>query len=127
MIFQHTLEQVLSGRKSQTRRRAAVSDAAVYGDDGQIVAVRHNGRTKWAVGKTYAVQPGRNLPQVARIRVTGIRRQKVTDISAADAVAEGYDTREQFLAAWVYIHGAGAADADTWAIAFTLVEASPKS
>lgn len=92
-----------------------------------LVAVRHNGRTKWAVGKTYAVQPGRNLPQVARIRVTGIRRQKVTDIIAADAVAEGYDTREQFLAAWVRIHGAGAADADTWAIAFTLVEASPKS
>jgi hypothetical protein len=54
MIFQYTLDQVLDGRKTQTRRL--------------VTAGRPS---RWRVGRTYAVQPGRTKKAVARIEVTG--------------------------------------------------------
>ncbi len=91
MIFQYTLTQVLNKTKTQTRRVVRPGDVAVYDEAGQIVAVTKNGRTQWEVGRTYAVQPGRTQPQVARIRITAIRTEPVTAISEADAIAEvGY-------------------------------------
>ncbi|MFA4974630.1 MAG: ASCH domain-containing protein [bacterium] len=68
MIFQHTWQQVLDGTKTQTRRLRAQPPY---------------------VGRTYAVQPGRGKPAVGRIRITAIRQQRVQDITAEDALAEG--------------------------------------
>lgn len=48
-------------------------------------------RALYIIGHTYAVQPGRGKPAVARIRITEIRREKLMNISHADAQAEGYD------------------------------------
>jgi len=65
-------------------------------------------RTKWRVGNTYAVQPGRGKCGVARIRVTGIRRERLQSISKNDALAEGilqtgYD---KYMHVFCYTHSA---------------------
>lgn len=102
MIFQHTWQAVMDGRKTQTRRlvrkhgdgeddftnRSSYWGMDEYGSD-TICVVWRKGKIKWQVSRTYAVQPGRGQPAVGRIRLTGIRAEHVTDISEEDALAEG--------------------------------------
>ena len=121
MIFQYTLDLLLSGRKTQTRRVAKAGETAIEAD-GQIVAVQIHGRDKYRVGKTYAVQPSRNATSVARIHLLGIKRERAGDISLADAQAEGYADREAFFAQWQTIHGADTLDRAVWVLNFELVE-----
>ena len=72
MIFQHTINKVISGDKTQTRRIVKPSHSAgkiargtalefmpVGTSWGSIVAVRSNGRDVYALNHTYAVQSGR--------------------------------------------------------------------
>ncbi len=122
MIFEYTLPQVLSGIKSQTRRLVKTNDVAVTDADGRIVAVVNHGREKWRVGKTYAVQPGRAKPQVARIEITGLRRDRADQISAADAHAEGFADQQSFFNEWLGIHGEKQRHADVWVVEFRLSE-----
>lgn len=121
MIFQYTYEAVLRGTKTQTRRVIKSGDQALYGDDGSIVAVLVNGREKWRVGKPYSVQPSRTKPQIARIRITAIRQEQVSQISDSDVVAEGYETRQAFLDTWVAINGIASLNAQVWVLEFELI------
>lgn len=121
MFFQYTLQAVLTGRKTQTRRVVKQGDAAVYDVDGGIQAIKQNGRTKYRMGGSYAVQPARSAPAVARIKLLQIRQELVTEISEADAIAEGYDSREAFLESWQAIHGKNSLRVRVWALTFHLV------
>jgi hypothetical protein len=78
MIFAHTLDQVIQGQKWQTRRLVKASDCLVEG----VAIQRGTNRILYAVGKTYAVQPNRGKKAVARILLTGLRRERVADITA---------------------------------------------
>ena len=126
MIFQYTLEQVLSGEKTATSRIAKAGEVAVMGDDGLIEAVVASGRDKYRVGKTYAVLPARGKPQVARIRLLGIKRQKVSETSLEEAKLEGSTSREGFFETWRTVHGEGKLDAEVWFLTFELVHAEKK-
>lgn len=121
MLFQHTLDLVLSGKKTQTRRIVAPNDAAEYADDGTITAVKTGGRDKYRVGKTYAVQPARGKPAVARIRMLAIEHKRASDATTHDARAEGVATREAFFEMWRSVHGADKVDAEVWVLTFELV------
>ncbi len=63
------------------------------------------------------------------LRVTGVRVERLQDISAADAMAEGIDhstlndPRVEYRSLWESIHGAGSWDANpfVWVIAFQRV------
>lgn len=142
MNFQHSYENVLSGDKVQTRRIVKPGHQARLNADGQIEAVTVNGRALWQVGKTIAVQPGRRAKSVGRIRITGIRREDVRQISDDDARAEGYTDKAGFWGIWTRMHdlpmaveGDGHDQAwqnrlldrpddryDAWVLAFELVE-----
>lgn len=121
MIFQHTLEPVLTGQKTQTRRLAKAGETAVYDADHALVEVRANGRVKYRVGGTYAVQPSRNMAAVARIRLLAIEQKRANDVSAAEARAEGYAHPDDFLAAWQAIHGTNKRSVPVWVLTFELV------
>ena len=118
MIFQHTINQVLECRKTQTRRVIKAKEVAIRGRYNQIIEVVQNGRTKWRVGQTYAVQPGRGKPQVARIRINKINSEHITRISSKDAIAEGFADRREFLATWKTIHIDKAMDLRVWVVTF---------
>jgi uncharacterized protein YhfF len=122
MIFQYTLEQVLSGAKTATRRPVnPKTDSAVRDDDGQVVAVLVNGREKWRVGKTYAIQPSRNAPSVGRIRVTALDEQPLNAITDAEAQAEGAADRAGFFALWQQVHGDHDKTDRVWVVRFEVV------
>jgi hypothetical protein len=120
VIFAHTLEQVLREKKSQTRRVIKAGEELTR--TGVALRVESHGkRTVYQVGKSYAVQPGRGKKSVARIVLTGIRREPVNAISHADARAEGFASREAFLSTWHAIHGAKAdLSQEVWVLEFRL-------
>lgn len=97
MIFQHTCELVLSGRKTQTRRLR---------------------RPRVVVGRSYAVQPGRGKRSLGRIIVASVWQERLGDLSLEDARAEGYRSREEFFEVWRRIHGLFDPAAEVWVVEF---------
>ncbi len=102
MIFtpEH-VRMIAEGRKTQTRRIYKLGDNWTWGGVvGErygcmtIHTVMQNGRMKWRVGNTYAVQPGRSKPATMRIRITAIRLERLQDISEEDVLAEGCESVE---------------------------------
>ena len=108
MIFQHTFQKVLDGTKTQTRRRITGDWVRGTGDiaiDCVLVADKTGKyRKKHYVGQELAVQPGRGKKQVARIRITAIRREDVRDISDEDGQAEGFLGLCDFAKTWHRMH-----------------------
>ena len=99
-------ELVAEGRKTQTRRLAAVGALCPY-----------------RVGLVYGVVPGRGKTSVCHIRITSVREEAAGDISWRDARAEGYRSPWHFIAAFARVYGLTDADATlarVWRIEFTL-------
>mgnify|MGYP006921307232 CR=1 FL=1 len=122
MIFQHTIDKVLNGEKTQTRRivkpnhivgrippNTPLEFMSVGQSWGDIVAVRSNVSYTdiYAIGKTYAVQRGRGVKAEGRIRIIDIRREDVRNISETDALAEGFSGHLDFLYTWIGMHDKG--------------------
>lgn len=102
MIFQHTWQKVLSGAKRQTRRRIQDGQYLVCGVP--FKAVLSQSRTIYAVGRTYAVQPGRGKHGVGVIRITDIWREDVRTIDRESVAHEGFSSRHDFWMTWVSMH-----------------------
>ncbi len=62
--------------------------------------------TKWQVGKTYAVQPGRGEKAIGRIRILDIQRIDVRDFTPADVKREGFLSLNHYLLVWSQMHDA---------------------
>lgn len=95
---------VLSGRETQTRRRWR--------------------RPRVKVGSVHQAKTGFKKDEVfARIRITGLRQERLGDISPEDVYREGYDTWDEFAAVWRRIHGS-APDPDeiVWVVDFVRVD-----
>jgi len=117
MIFAHTLDQVLGGQKQQTRRLVKFEESF----ENNRYIIKANLRILYEIGKTYAVQPNRGKKSVARILITGIRKEQVSSITADDAKAEGFTSREDFLNTWRTIHGQDAdLSREVWVFEFEL-------
>ncbi len=120
MLFQYTWRAVVSGQKTQTRRLAQAGDQAVYEDDdpnrpiSRVIRTADAGAPKvlYQIGKTYSVQPGIAKKTVGQIRLTAIRRERLHDLSEADALQEmpvtspppdisaGQQARQSFQETW---------------------------
>src|SRR5688572_28202857 len=96
MLFQDTWKQVVSGQKTQTRRPVLEGDYATVDEDNparlitKVVRTADAGVPKvlYEVGKIYSVQPGVAKKTVGNIRLTAIRRERLHDLSEADALKE---------------------------------------
>lgn len=87
MIFSpESIEKIRRQEKTQTRRVA-------------------NGPCTYRVGGDYSVQPGRTKSAVCRILVTGVRREKLYDITPADVRAEGFRSINEFFRVFNELNG----------------------
>ena len=126
MIFQHTLAQVLSGKKTQTSRiwQDYYRIGNKNGPLSEFCQKHGNGKFHrlWSVkagkprtvnytGQKLAVQPGRGQRGVATIRVLKLWKQDVRTYTAEDAHREGFNGLYNFLDTWVMMH-----DKPAWAI-----------
>lgn len=107
MIFAKTIDLVLSGRKTQTCRLAYAGDA-LYGSHN-VRVVRSDGsdgRPRWIVGHTYAVQRQRCHAASGRFVCTYLREVlDPTNVDLAFARAEGFDSVDDYLRVWHELHG----------------------
>jgi hypothetical protein len=96
MLFQHTWKYIVSGQKTQTRRLVQEGDYATIDEDNparpitKVIRTADAGVPKvlYEVGKIYSVQPGIAKKTVGNIRLTAIRRERLHDLSDADALKE---------------------------------------
>jgi len=114
VIFKQ-IPEILSGAKWQTRRVVKPGEGMYEAS----LALTAAGNVKWAVGKTYAVQPGRGKPgierwretedgiewQPIRIRILAIRQERLQDITEDDAKAEGVADVAAYCELWESING----------------------
>jgi hypothetical protein len=85
-----------------------------YSDNHEIGVVRTKYRDLWRVWSDYAVQPARTKPAVARIKLLGIERQDVRQISWQDARAEGFTDEFEFMRVWVAMHDKAVSKMQYW-------------
>ena len=138
MLFQpEMIRLILADEKTQSRRVVRENDAmtlrwgnrlrvvaAAPHQQGLLIAVYRNGMLRWMEGRTYAIQPGRSKPAVARLLLEQIRYcERAAAISEDDAHAEGFDSAVDFCAYYARLNGADALDKPCWALTFHLIEA----
>ncbi len=129
MLFIHTIDKVLDGSKTQTRRivkpnhhalnywRTEIGDdlhIGMSGDGTNIGVVQSSGRDMWRVFSDYAVQPGRGKKAIAHIFLRSIRREDVRLISLEDAQAEGFTDEFEFMRVWLSMHNKPLYKAEYW-------------
>ena len=103
MIFQHTWEFVLQGRKTQTRR---------------IINHEKPEKPPCRIGRPLAVQPGRGKKAVCSVQVIDVRKARLGNLSKKDAHAEGYESRHEFIKVWKEMHGDFNPEEQVWVIKF---------
>ncbi len=109
MIFQHTINAVLSGEKTQTSRIVKAGQRLIrleqpFGGYKNIEIRTVNDHVLYRVGSTYSVQGGRGQKGVGRIEITSIARKDVRDITEAEVKAEGFASDNDFFNVWCAMH-----------------------
>lgn len=95
----------MDGTKTQTRRLRKTNDGCALDADGNIQTVRdQKGQLRYRVGARYTIQTGRGSKGIGQMEITGIRREDVRDISAADAASEGLGYPLGFLTTWLQMY-----------------------
>ena len=121
MIFQHTYDLVLAGKKTRTTRTTKPGETLVAG------IVCHNRtwhvRTRFRVGNTYAVQTGRGRPSIGRIRIIAIREvNPLSDVTISYAKKEGFLRIDDFRDVWFKMYPDWKAGMTAWCIDFEAVK-----
>ncbi len=97
-----TIDMVLAGNKTQTRR--PTKDSA------------------WTVGGVYGVVPNKGAPPVALIKLLDLRQERVGDITDVDAQAEGVKDAATFKAEWAKFKRGWDPEKLVWVLEFKLLQ-----
>lgn len=111
-IFQHTINEVLSGRKSQTSRIWKPNYIFIDGmnppdDNITVLSSAKNSITSrklYYVGQVLSVQPKRGAKGVAKIRILELAKRDVRDFTDEDIQREGFPHKTWFLHTWTEMH-----------------------
>lgn len=115
MLFQHTINQVLSGAKTQTSRvwkdTWATSFVSSQSDAIRAIYVKRKDkqpfhRLQYEVGQELSVQPARGKAGVARIRITELAKRDVRLFGDEDIAREGFQWTHEFMEVWTQMHDA---------------------
>lgn len=121
MIFLQK-EQIRDRVKTQTRRKVKPGDellqwVSCFGKRGNLLVKDANGRKKWGENERYAAVPKRGAKRFGDILITKIRREMLHDITEEDAIAEGVNSVEEYMALWESING-NRENVPVWVITF---------
>ena len=90
MIFSRTVDAVMDGSKTQTRRPKKEFDEIRTTDDGiKYVYNTQMQRVRYCVDRTYSIQPGRGKRGIGRMKILGLRFENLMDVDTDGAMAEG--------------------------------------
>jgi len=104
MLFKEKhIKLILNGEKTMTRRLPGKS-------------------ANYSIGKVYAIRPSRFVKPAGYILIIRKFRQKLGQISARDVKKEGYNSLDEFQAAWIKINGSWRPDEIVTCYEFRLVE-----
>ena len=117
----HSADLVVLRIKTQTWRLLTEADELIR-QDGEVVEVTRNGRRRFRVGQTYAVQPGRGKRSIGRIRLLWIIHRKPFDLRMDDLLAEGFTNGHAFYEAIENYYGPDARFMQGVSLVFELVE-----
>jgi hypothetical protein len=105
LFKQRFIDQILSGEKTSTRRV---------------------GKKRWNVGSIHQFKTSYYSKTFASAEIKSVRREKLGDISLADARSEGFGSPDEFVQSFADIHktevSAELAQADVWVIDFVLTD-----
>jgi len=92
---------ILEGKKTQTRRisRPRVKIGGIYKAKTKLFSREH----------------------FALIKITGLRAEKLGDISDEDVKKEGYNSLEEFMEVWKSIYGSWEPERIVWVLEFEVV------
>lgn len=130
MIFQHTAPWVLEQSPNTGKPKTLTSRPVRDGDyihlrdlDGNILLVKDGQmRIKYVAGQTYAIQPGRGKPALARFILTRIERAEYAGrVTQAQAEAEGFATPKAFRDVWMSLYGLAATELPCWRLHLAVV------
>ena len=109
MLFIHTWQLVVEGRKTLTSRLAYRNSKGEW-------------ECRYKVGRTYGVQKKFFGESIARFEVTEVFfSERARDISEADAHAEGFESAEEYRALCEKAFGAKYLDKPVFRIRFRLI------
>lgn len=106
MIFAHTLDAVLDDSKTQTARVWKDNYQPIYDGASNLIEVRSRktGNLIYYIGQEHAIQPGRGMHGVGRIRITHLARRDVTSFDIGDIALERLDNYASFIQLWNSMH-----------------------
>lgn len=98
LLKQEHVKVILSGRKTQTRRR---------------------GKCRWRIGSIHLAKTNFKKDSVfAALKILSVRQERLGNISEADAVAEGYSSIKEYLDVFRQIYDLFDPDEIVWIIDF---------
>ncbi len=131
MIFHHTADWVLGVSPNTGKPKTLTSRPLRIGDyinqatpSGDILMVKDPlMRTKYVVGQTYAIQPGRGKPSLGRFVLRRVYRAlEAGSLSQDEAEAEGFADPDAFREVWRKLYGEAALNQMCWRLQLEVVK-----
>ena len=98
ILFQpRFIEPILTGQKTQTRRK---------------------GKKRWNVGAIHQCKTEIFEEPFAYIKILDVKRERLGDITLANACSEGFTSTAGFGQGWYDIHGSFKEDEEVWVVEF---------